>query len=66
MEQKSIFFRRSTASFWNTRLTLTVSSVMFLSILVAAYWFSRCRKTWERREEAKQAELKQSSSVRIA
>lgn len=34
-----------TAPFSNLALTFTVSSVMFLSILVAAYWFSRCRKT---------------------
>lgn len=29
-------------------LTLTVSSVIFLSILVAAYWLSRCKNTCRR------------------
>lgn len=29
-------------------LTFTVSSVMFLSTLAAAYWFRRWRKTWEK------------------
>lgn len=35
-------------------LTLTVSSVMFLSILVAAYWLRRCRNTWEGGKKKKQ------------